>query len=135
MLKKTGSSFFKLPPVILYTSGPLSGLHNVLHENGSGDGAYTAGNGGDGIHDGGYLVKLGIAGDGALAALGVGLVLVPVDGHINDHLTGPDVVGGQRVQHTGGGDDDVSALADFGGVGSVTTSVLMKHVVEAAERA
>ena len=97
----------------LYSFGSL---HHVLHQHGGGHGADAAGNGRDGLNDRLDLVKLGVAGDAALAALGVDLVLVPVDGHVHDHLSGADIVLGQAVQHTGGGNNDVRVPADFSGV-------------------
>src|SRR5574344_589425 len=88
----------------------------MLHQHGGGHAAHAAGNGGDGVHNGLHLVKLRIAGNTAQTALGVGLVGIPVDGNLNDHLAGTDIVLGQRVQHTGSGYNDVRVSADFRGI-------------------
>ena len=59
----------------LYSFGSL---HHVLHQHGGGHGADAAGNGRDGLNDRLDLVKLGVAGNAALAALGVDLSLIHI---------------------------------------------------------
>ena len=88
----------------------------MLHQHGGGDTSHAAGDGSDGVHNGLDLVKLCVACNAAEAAVGVGLVCVSVDGHINDDLSGPDKIGGQGVQNARCGNDDVRPPADFGGV-------------------
>ena len=90
----------------------------MLHQYGSGDRANTAGDGSDGFDDGLDLVELGVASDSAQSATGVGLVLVPVDGNVNDDLAGADKISSQAVQHAGCGHDDIGILADLSGVHS-----------------
>ena len=88
----------------------------MADEHGGGHGANAARNGGDGLDDGLDLVKLGVAGDCALAALGVDLLRIPVDGDIDHDLAGAHEVLGQGAQHAGCGHQDVCAAGDLGGV-------------------
>ena len=94
----------------------LGGQQGIFHQHRPGHGAHAAGDRGNGIHNGLYLGETGVARNAAQAALGIGLVGVPVDGNIDDHLAGPHVLLGQAAQHTGGRHQNVRIPGDLGGV-------------------
>ncbi|OLA39987.1 MAG: hypothetical protein BHW31_02955 [Firmicutes bacterium CAG:110_56_8] len=68
----------------LYSFGSL---HHVLHQHGGGHGADAAGNGRDGLNDRLDLVKLGVAGNAALAATSRFLFLGVKPGMIRELAT------------------------------------------------
>ncbi len=85
----------------------------MLHEYGCCNGAYAAGNGSDSFNDGFNFVELSIACDTALAALCIGLFSVPVDGYVDDDLTGAYEISSQGVEYACSGYEDISLLADL----------------------
>ena len=68
------------------------------HQHRGGNSPYAAGHRRDGIHDGRHRRKVRVAADGGT---------VPVHGHIQHGLAWSDMGGGQAVDRTGGGDDNI----------------------------
>ena len=77
----------------------------MADQNGRCDGAHAAGNRSDRADDRLDLGEDCVARDRALAALGIDLLGVPVDGDVDDDLVFRDIVLREAVQNARCGDD------------------------------
>ena len=82
----------------------------MSHQHGGRHRAHAAGHRGDGIHDGRGRVKVRIAYDGVFFR-------VPVGGHVDDRLTGPDMGRRQAPRRTRRRYEDVRLTGDGGQIG------------------